>query len=405
MKQQENSSDKIQKCNQCEKTEKLNLCNGCKMESDIFKQKNQYYHDLKHKDKQKNKHDHSQGGCCGSTFHSKIYIPINERNQLEKVCGEVFDKHKLVNMIPEFLDFAGEKFFKIKEGGIRDNLQWDLKTEQYLLHEVMKQAVENFFLQKIKKLLQKDQKIDNAQPLLLATPAGWEQQNPKIKLNFLSPDSLKQLHEDNYTIIPNFTKNLDYVRALYKELRFIERDGRFDFPAGEEELRNDKILWLDLQQIDKDQFSKLYFICNILTSIPYELNKKDMKYYALSSEMFQLSYFSEHDTFQKVHMDSHFDSKKDTGRTLSVLYFSNNEFDLKYSKTEIEKMQKEKNAVLRIYQNEEKSKHIDIEQQADTLVLLKSRIIPYEILPNKTEKKFILRFWVNGPQDKENRRF
>lgn len=48
-------------------------------------------------------------------------------------------------------------------------------------------------------------------------------------------------------------------------------------------------------------------------------------------------------------MDSHFDSKKDTGRTLSVFYFSNNEFDLKYSKTEIEKMKNEKNAVLRIY--------------------------------------------------------
>lgn len=38
----------------------------------------------------------------------------------------------------------------------------------------------------------------------------------------------------------------------------------------------------------------------------------------------------------------------------------------------------------------------------DSLVIFKSRIIPYEILEND-RKRFIIRYWVNGPADYETK--
>ena len=52
--------------------------------------------------------------------------------------------------------------------------------------------------------------------------------DPHIKLDFLLNDSIKNLHENNYTVQEGFVNNKDFIRRLYKELNFLERDGKFD---------------------------------------------------------------------------------------------------------------------------------------------------------------------------------
>ena len=51
-------------------------------------------------------------------------------------------------------------------------------------------------------------------------------------------------------------------------------DGKFDEAINEKNVRSDRILWISLSDIDKNSYRNLYFICHILSSIPYELNKK-----------------------------------------------------------------------------------------------------------------------------------
>ena len=65
----------------------------------------------------------------------------------------------------------------------------------------------------------------------------------------------------------------------------MEKDGKFDLPIADQEIRNDRILWLSLSDIDKESFKNIYFICHMLTALPYELNTKT-QLYANASELF-----------------------------------------------------------------------------------------------------------------------
>lgn len=80
--------------------------------------------------------------------------------------------------------------------------------------------------------------------------------------------------KNNFSIIENFINNKDFSRTLYSELSFLEKEGKFEEPLGEHEIRSDRTFWVSLSQMDKKSFPKLFFICQVLSSIPYELNSK-----------------------------------------------------------------------------------------------------------------------------------
>jgi hypothetical protein len=110
---------------------------------------------------------------------------------------------------------------------------------------------------------------------LYATPHSWRQRHPDIPLEFLPPLALQNLAEARHTIIQNFIANRDFSSRLYSELCYLERDSRFDEPSVQEsKLRTDRILWTGLADIDRSSFPQLYFVCHILSAIPYELNVK-----------------------------------------------------------------------------------------------------------------------------------
>lgn len=55
---------------------------------------------------------------------------------------------------------------------------------------------------------------------------------------------MHELMFQGWSVMDKFIKNIDFPSALYRELDFLERDGRFEEVLGEQ--RDDKTLWLTL---------------------------------------------------------------------------------------------------------------------------------------------------------------
>ena len=52
--------------------------------------------------------------------------------------------------------------------------------------------------------------------------------------------------KEGYGLMDPFLKNLDFSLALFKELNFLEKDGKFEEPLQELTIRQDKIFWINL---------------------------------------------------------------------------------------------------------------------------------------------------------------
>jgi hypothetical protein len=62
----------------------------------------------------------------------------------------------------------------------------------------------------------------------------------------LSNEVIGGFMKNNFSVMENFVNNKDFSRALYKELSFLEKDGKFDESIQEMEIRNDRNLWIQL---------------------------------------------------------------------------------------------------------------------------------------------------------------
>lgn len=116
--------------------------------------------------------------------------------------------------------------------------------------------------------------------------------------------------------------------ALFKELDFLEKSGRFEEVSQiESSVRNDRVFWLTLRDVLGGDFNVLKRLTDRLSSIPYELNAR-MNYSCQISETYIASYFSgrpkkqeEQRDIHKKHIDSSFDRSVDTGKQFTCLYF------------------------------------------------------------------------------------
>ena len=99
--------------------------------------------------------------------------------------------------------------------------------------------------------MQKEQYIDSKQPMLLATPNTWIIKHPNIPLDFLNPEFIESLMKKGYGVQIPFIKNIDFPRVFFKECDYLERDGRFEEPLQEGSIRDDKILWITLSDVEK----------------------------------------------------------------------------------------------------------------------------------------------------------
>lgn len=203
---------------------------------------------------------------------------------------DVVTKGKFQILFPELINFLGQKYYKVKNDGIKDKLSWDVQAEKQILVSVLREGTLMFLSKKMKQLMQQNQKVNSKQPLLYANPKIWDEQHPDQPLNKIPNDALESLHQKNYALIKNFMQSKEFCRELYKELLLLEKEGRFEQPIQEQTIRQDKVLWVGLNNIDKNSFKHLYQLATILMSIPYQINQ-DTQICVQNSEMCQISCF------------------------------------------------------------------------------------------------------------------
>ncbi|KAM3142275.1 hypothetical protein pb186bvf_005684 [Paramecium bursaria] len=346
-------------------------------QADNFKDRNIYYYEQQHQN-HNHKHDHNhdqKSGCCG-TFFAKIYIPYKEQTPLEKIVHESFSKFNVKENMPKLLKYCSDRFMNIKKGGEKDKLVWDTEAEVYILNEVLREGLQLYFQKEIKKQMQTEHVIDSKQQLLLATPQTWTSKHPKIPLEFLSGPFIESLMKKGHGQMNPFIKNKDFTRALFKELDYLERDGRFEDQIQESGIRQDKTLWVTLSQIEKESFKNIYFIAHILSALPYELNSK-AQILAQISEAYQFSYFNKQRTQHKMHYDSSFEKNLDTGKKVTILYAC---LEDEHS------------------QNRVIVDGVEYVLEQDIMIGLMSRKVPYEVIGDGS-KFFLVRYWIDGPSN------
>jgi len=339
-------------------------------EGDLFQKQNQYYHD---------KIDGAHHNCKDTM--NKFFIPESEMTYCQKILYEMTKDYKLKETLPPILDELYKKYQNIKKGGIKDNLEWNKETEKFVLTQVLTQGIVHMFAKEMRSQLTKENFVDSKQPLLLATPNAWYEKFPKIKLDFLLPDSIKSLIERGFAIQKKFIEESDFPKMLHNEVIYFYHEGRFEAPKDEQS-RNDRTLSFSLQSLDEKSVKHLYKICVICSALPFELNLK-ANIICQVSETFQLSYYKTQG-FHKAHFDSSFDSSKDNGNKISVIYLISNSSNGK--------------ADIKLFEENDINKFEQVEIKSGDILLLKSRVRAYEI-NNITEGSFLLRYWVNGPSD------
>ncbi len=230
-------------------------------QADNFRKRNVFYQNQKDKKQ-----------CCKSG--NKIQIPKEQQTFLERRVSEVTSKSYMYNNWSSILEYLSETFNNIKSKGLEESLSLDSKTEKYLISETLKTGI----LKQVRKLVQQElehnYKLESQQPMLLATPQTWKNSHPDIQLDSLQPGSLKQLHEEafaNQAFI-----NHKFALDLFHQLDYLELNQKFS--SAKQPDREDSVIWLNLLQIQQNQFKYLYFICQMLSSLPYELNAKTQYY-------------------------------------------------------------------------------------------------------------------------------
>lgn len=150
--------------------------------------------------------------------------------------------------------------------------------------------------------------------------------------------------------------------------------------------RTDKLLWVQKHIFDESiqgehktplhltlsYCRSLHVLFNYLFSIPFELNKKTGLGLQLT-DVYCLDCFPT-DTFHKVHKDGGF-GDYDTGRKITALYVISPEGPARL-----------------------KFRGSEVELRHDTLVLLKARLVDYEVLPCPY-KVFLASLFILGPCD------
>jgi hypothetical protein len=175
---------------------------------------------------------------------------------------------------------------------------------------------------------------------------------------------------------------------LFHEAEHLDFDGRFDEVMQEKMrgLRTDKLLWVQKHVYDESLQGEhktplhltlsycpsLHRLFSVLFSLPFELNKKTALGLQLT-DVYCLDCFSA-STFFKVHKDGGF-GDYDTGRKITAIYTISREGPIRL-----------------------KFKGVEVELQHDSLVLLKARLVDYEILPSPF-KFFLAVVFIPGPCD------
>ena len=255
----------------------------------------------------------------------------------------------------------------------------------------MKEGLKQYMVKKLSHALQIEGKRDSTSHLLIANPQQWYNMFGKnTDLNNLSQENISTLwyKENKVLIIENYYEN-DQIRKARGELKFLERDGKFELSLHELKTAEEKVLFVVFSEIPEKQLPGMKQVCKKLTSIPFELNKKT-SYGFMISESFKFLCLKpfEEQGFRKNGSDV---KEHDNGQALLAIVFFNRP--------------KKNKEILQKVKNEITEEETQIKGERGKFVLLKSRRHSFSIQNLSDRKRFVAFYYVNGARDLKNKLF
>lgn len=351
-----------------------------------FIKKNQFYQMEKYKKKSNKKH--SDECSHENKSQTKIYIIKEKMNNIEKNLYDISSSFYYQSNLNELLLFLSNKYKSITAKGLSQGMSINDESKRHLMHHLLLEGVPCYILDKLKNKLKQYEGSISEQPMLLAHPSNVKD---KSYLNFLMSDNVKQIIENDYTIITN--KIYDNIENynLFNAFKYLYLEGHFeDYSNNESFKRTDFLLSYHINFFDNTKHQIISKISQMIYALPFELNMKYPNFQLQTNDYFQCSYFRENHSYINKTYESSFNN--DTGKKLTyMLVLFSNETELNNRKIEIN---------LYSQSNEKLIKKVVLDKPL-TGVLFKTRKIIYEI-PNRNIPFIIISYYIHGPIDKSN---
>lgn len=211
----------------------------------------------------KNPHQHSKS--CGKDHHDHsscdhgptgiIFVPKDKRSPKEQIVFELTENWKIETELPKLLEFLSKRFFNIKRRGIKD---WNSQAESFVLQEVMKEGVNQYYHKRVLQELKQKTKGHSTDHMLIANPSQYGKFFEDLGMNIIDDQNMKILNsqgnENNWCVVENFIDQIDLREKAKQEILYLERDGRFEKRVHKMEEINEKFLWVNFSDINKEHF-------------------------------------------------------------------------------------------------------------------------------------------------------
>ena len=247
-------------------------------EASKFLDKNTHFQNEHNKNHPHKHHDHKKHTGCSHAHTGNIWIPKEHRTQKEQCLFELTQFWKMQVDLPEILEYLSDRFNNIKKQGLKD---WNSEAEAFVLQEVMKNGVNQYYHSRLIKELGVKTKNYSTDHMLVANPSQFEKLFPKFDLNSIPRTVISRMFDRKNVInwngsnqnvnqngdkfeglffnIENFVQNYNHFELLKKEMFYLETDGRFEKRIEQMVEKEEKHLWLSFGEIDKESFPG-YFI-------------------------------------------------------------------------------------------------------------------------------------------------
>ncbi|PHJ23109.1 hypoxia- inducible factor prolyl hydroxylase [Cystoisospora suis] len=284
------------------------------------------------------------------------------------------------------------------------------QEDRQLRLDVLKEALVREVQSRVLKQLRQERILDSHEGGLVANPSAYRE-GP---LSYLTNEAIRDLMKQGVAVQHGFLGE-EMRKKILKEVELIEYDGRFNevFHQTVHDVRKDYMCWMSTNDLDRETQQGLWQLFKAMQALPFELNKKANLCLQMSW-VFQLAVYQGDGAYYRKHMDGGYEASVDNGRKISALYYPNatdwQEKDGGYLRVYPRRRREQQLAEGSAMGADEEEKKedeegkdenvkkrtVDIKPAGDTLVLLRSRDMPHEVLPTY-RKRFAVTLWITGP--------
>mmetsp|Transcript_64529 Transcript_64529/g.135430 ORF Transcript_64529/g.135430 Transcript_64529/m.135430 type:complete len:420 (-) Transcript_64529:23-1282(-) len=336
-----------------------------------------------------------RGRCCGAPNEPE---PLEDEDIAARLLREHTKPSALRDHVATIMEQATQIFTRVQEKGKKDNMSMDSETEIQVLRDVIKECMIRHLLKCVNGENAGTTANSSHDAGLLATPQGYT----AGELNSFSSECIRGLMEDGYGYEDDFVDE-NVSRNVLKEMEFLDFDGKMSEVQQQKmtNYRNDRIMWLNFEALDREKQPGLVTLMKKLISVPFELNKK-CSLYLQASSTFQLAVYPK-DAYYKRHVDGGYEDLNN-GRKITAVFYPNVNWsdgdggELKVYKRLLNPFQLQDYAK----RGEKPPEHNKDEANEEIapiggrLVLFRSRDIPHEVL-RSCKKRYAISLWLMGP--------